>query len=138
MTSPSLAWLSCPRPRWCLAAALLHQLSLGSAVAGEVDVLRAEARCSPDSICRFSVTLRHGDTGWEHYADRFEVQSLDGDMLGFRILRHPHVREQPFTRVLEGVTISRSIERVRIRARDSVHGYGGAELTIQLSRATPP
>ena len=123
---------------WCAAAVWAGLLIAGAAAAGEADVLRAEARCNVDSICHFSVTLRHADVGWQHYADRFEVLSLEGHVLGVRILRHPHVHEQPFTRVLREVAIPRTVQRVRIRARDSQHGYGGAEVTVDLTRAAPP
>ncbi|MGB5558363.1 MAG: hypothetical protein WBN04_10170, partial [Paracoccaceae bacterium] len=53
----------------------------------------------------FSVTLRHPDTGWDHYADGWEVLAPDGTRLGFRELLHPHETEQPFTRSLGGVAI---------------------------------
>lgn len=81
---------------------------------------------------RFDVTVRHDDTGWEHYADRFEVLAPDGTVLGTRILHHPHVEEQPFTRSLTRVMVPADLKQVRIRAGDSVHGTGGAEVTIQL------
>ena len=53
-------------------------------------------------------------------------------MLGTRELAHPHVTEQPFTRSLGGVTIPDGVERVRVRAHDSVEGWGGAEMTVAL------
>lgn len=46
------------------------------------------------------VTLRHPDTGWDHYADGWEVLDAAGNRLGLRVLAHPHVHEQPFTRSL--------------------------------------
>ena len=46
------------------------------------------------------VTLAHPDTGWDHYADGWEVVTGDGTSLGLRVLAHPHVDEQPFTRSL--------------------------------------
>ena len=103
--------------------------------AGKADVLAARAHCDAHSICRFDVRVQHADEGWEHYADRFEVLAPDGSSLAIRVLRHPHVREQPFTRRLEGVKIPPEIERVRIRTRDSRHGFGGREVSIRLERA---
>ena len=117
-----------PLLRIALGLALLAP----AALAGEADVLSAEAQCSEDRICRFVVTLRHADEGWKHYADRWEVLSPEGELLATRVLRHPHVEEQPFTRVLPGVKVPISVERVRIRAHDSVHGYGGAEVEVEL------
>jgi hypothetical protein len=42
--------------------------------------------------------------------------------LGVRVLYHPHVHEQPFTRGLSGVEVPAGLKRVRIRAHDKVHG----------------
>lgn len=44
------------------------------------------------------VTLTHGDTGWDHYADVWRIYTPEGTLLAERILAHPHVNEQPFTR----------------------------------------
>lgn len=71
-----------------------------------------------------SVTLRHGDTGWEHYADGWSVRLPDGTELGYRTLVHPHVDEQPFTRSLGGVNIPAGTERLVLVPHDSVHGWG--------------
>jgi len=103
------------------------------AVAGEADVLKAEASCQED-VCRFEVTIQHADEGWKHYANRFEVLTLEGKVLGTRVLVHPHVNEQPFTRALSGVSVPRSQAQVRIRAGDLVHEFGGQELVIELPR----
>lgn len=100
--------------------------------AGEVDVVDAKAQCS--GSCRFDVTLLHADSGWDHYANRWEVLAPDGTVLGTRVLHHPHVREQPFTRSLGGISIPAEISEVRIRAYDSMHGNGGREITITLPR----
>ena len=43
------------------------------------------------------VTVQHADTGWDHYADAWEVLAPDGTVLGTRTLLHPHTDEQPFT-----------------------------------------
>jgi hypothetical protein len=107
----------------CLASA---------ALAGEADVLAAEAACDAKRVCRFSVTVRHADAGWEHYADRWQVLTESGEVLATRVLRHPHVEEQPFTRQLRGVKIPEKVQRVRIRAHDSAHEDGGAEVVVEL------
>lgn len=49
---------------------------------------------------QFAVTLTHPDSGWDHYANVWQVQDRTGKVLGERILAHPHVEEQPFTRRL--------------------------------------
>jgi hypothetical protein len=100
--------------------------------AGPADVVTAVARCQGER-CRFDVTVRHADSGWDHYADGYEVLSDDGEVLATRVLRHPHVDEQPFTRSLPA-EIPANVKRVRIRAHDSVHGHGGREQSLELER----
>lgn len=104
------------------------------ALAEMADVVDAQAACSghEEFVCQFTVTVRHADEGPGHYADRWEVLSLDGTVLQTRKLHHPHVNEQPFTRSVSGVRISPSTKQVRIRAHVSKHGYGGKELVIDL------
>lgn len=108
-----------------------------SAFAGPADVLSVMAHCSSDSVCRFDVAVRHADQGWDHYADRWEVVGPNGDVLATRVLRHPHVDEQPFTRSLTGVHIPASVDEVTIRAHDSIHGLGGAEVKVRIDRRDP-
>jgi hypothetical protein len=121
-----------------LAGRLTFVLLLGlvvpwAASAGEADVISVDAARSADGNWRFEVTVRHDDTGWDHYADKWEVLGPDGKVLATRVLAHPHVGEQPFTRSLSGVEIPQGMKRVRVRAHDSVHGYGGSELEAELS-----
>tara|TARA_R110000823_G_scaffold4639_2_gene18333 strand:- start:1462 stop:1878 length:417 start_codon:yes stop_codon:yes gene_type:complete len=103
-----------------------------SSHAGEADVVGVEARKTSDATYRFAVTVAHDDTGWDHYADAWQVIGPDGAVLGERILAHPHVNEQPFTRSLSGVAIPNGITSVTVRARDLVHGFGGQEIAINL------
>ena len=107
-------------------------LIASSASAGEADVLQVKANQS-GSTWSFSVTVQHADEGWDHYADRWEVVTVVGEVLGTRVLAHPHVGEQPFTRSLGGVEIPAGLKEVVIRARDSVHEYGGAEVSVKLT-----
>ena len=78
------------------------------------------------------MTVRHPDTGWEHYADKWDVMAPDGTVLGTRVLLHPHENEQPFTRSLSGVQIPEGLSEVVVRSHDLVHEYGGKELAVQL------
>ncbi len=117
-----------------ILAALLLLLWTGAASAGEADVVAVEAAREDPGTWRFDVTVAHGDEGWDHYADKWEVLAPDGRVLGARVLLHPHVGEQPFTRSLGGVAIPEDIDRVILRAHDSVHGLGGVEITVELTR----
>lgn len=102
--------------------------------AGEADVVGVEAVPEGGGTWRFHVTVAHTDAGWDHYADKWDVVAPDGTVLGTRVLLHPHETEQPFTRSLGGVAVPNSVGRVVLRAHDSVHGYGGAEATVELPR----
>ncbi|MBV7395128.1 hypothetical protein [Mameliella sediminis] len=92
------------------------------AVAEPPVVENVTAQAAGDSW-RFSVTLRHPDSGWDHYADGWRVELPDGTVLGTRELLHPHVNEQPFTRSQSGIRIPSGVTRVHIRAKCSVDGW---------------
>lgn len=87
------------------------------------EVVSAQATNQGDTWS-FSVTLRHADEGWDHYADGWRVFDGNGVELGYRLLAHPHVNEQPFTRSLSGVRIPDGLTHVIIRPHDLVHGIG--------------
>ncbi len=106
----------------------------GSALSGEADVVEATLTPSGDGSWRLDATVRHDDTGWDHYADAFEAVTPDGQVLGTRTLLHPHVDEQPFTRSLTGLRIPAAVDEILVRARDSVHGLGGAEVRVAVPR----
>lgn len=88
----------------------------------------------PDGTWRFDVTVEHADSGWDHYADRWQVvhpQTLE--VYGERVLLHPHDNEQPFTRSLSGVRIPDGAPRVLVRAACNEHGFGGATVLVDLT-----
>jgi hypothetical protein len=104
--------------------------------AGEADVVKVAARKdSSGGSYSFDVTVRHADTGWKHYANKWEVLSPDGKtVLGTRTLLHPHEDEQPFTRSLSGVRVPAAYSEVLVRAHDSVHAFGGKTTRVKLPR----
>lgn len=100
--------------------------------AGDADVVDVTITALGDSRFRIDTTVAHADTGWDHYANRWDVLTEAGELLGTRELLHPHVNEQPFTRSLT-LEIPASVARVVVRAGDSVHGdAGGAEVTVDV------
>jgi hypothetical protein len=109
-------------------------LSTNTVYAGEADVVDVSVKQTGKNVYSFSIGVRHADEGWSHYADKWDVVAPDGTVLGTRILHHPHVNEQPFTRNLSGVNIPNTIETVTIRAHDSVHEYGGKTVTVDVPR----
>lgn len=112
-------------------AAIMLVVSCESAGAGEVEIVAAKAHES-GTTHTIDVTLRHGDTGWEHYADKWEVLAPTGEILGERVLFHPHENEQPFTRSLSGVAIPKDAGFVHIRAHDKVHGHSSQLFKVKL------
>ncbi|MGH1479588.1 MAG: hypothetical protein ACRBM6_12875 [Geminicoccales bacterium] len=117
--------------RLILAGALGLACAAGTS-AEEADVVGVEVTSEGDGAYRFDVTVAHGDEGWDHYADAWDVVAPDGTVLGTRVLAHPHENEQPFTRSLGGVAVPEGITEVTLRAKDSVHDYGGVEMTVKL------
>ena len=111
---------------------LLSLLLFGTvSVAGEADVVKVNYNKTGNTY-RFDVTVLHADAGWDHYANKWDVVTDGGEILATRTLYHPHENEQPFTRSISGVTISENIKKVILRAHDSVHGYGGKTVTVEL------
>lgn len=98
----------------------LWLILVSPAMAGKADVIKVDVSVTAPQTYTFAVTVQHADTGWKHYADRWQVLAPDGTVLGTRVLYHPHVEEQPFTRTLSGVQIPARISRVTIQAHDSV------------------
>ncbi len=103
-----------------------------SLYAGKADVLDVDVKIVGKNKYRFDVTISHDDEGWHHYADKWDVVAPDGTVLGTRVLYHPHIDEQPFTRSLPSVKIPAGIQTVTLRAHDSVHEYGGKVITVEL------
>ena len=113
-----------------IAAALLIA---APAFAESPEVVEAVAH-STGMGWNFSVTLEHADTGWDHYADGWEIVEADGTVFGTRVLHHPHVNEQPFTRSLNNVMLPDGTREVFIRVKCSEHGWKDSGYKVTLSR----
>ncbi|GAA6209962.1 hypothetical protein NBRC116601_32550 [Cognatishimia sp. WU-CL00825] len=115
--------------------ALTCWLFLGWAQAAQSDpsVIKDVAATKRGQSWTFSVTLQHADTGWDHYANGWRVLSMQGEVLGTRILTHPHVHEQPFSRSLSGVEIPAGTAKVQIQASCLVDGWSGVPIVVTLN-----
>ena len=118
-----------------LSIACLSLLTFNPLQANEVQIVAADFTQATDHSWIVKVTLKHQDTGWDHYADGWKIVDATGNELGNRILHHPHVQEQPFTRNLVGIVIPKTVGTVYIEAHDKVHGWTKNRLSVDLSLA---
>ncbi len=106
---------------------------------GKADVINVDTRQTAAGVWYFSVTIQHPDTGWDYYADGWDVVLPDGTVVKpapneefTRTLWHPHVNEQPFTRSQGGIKIPAGISNVRVRAHAKPDGFGGKEMQVEV------
>ena len=105
---------------------------LAAPALADAPVVQAVSASQSGDTWGFSVTLAHPDTGWDHYADGWEILDAEGNRLGLRVLGHPHVNEQPFTRSLSGIEIPAGTARVFVRTRCIVDGWSEALFEVSL------
>lgn len=105
---------------------------MASAASADDAVVESVTMRESGTSWTFSVTLSHGDTGWDDYADGWRVVTEDGTVLGTRTLLHPHVNEQPFTRSLSGVVIPDDMTRVYVEASTNTGGWGTARFPVTI------
>ena len=112
---------------------------------GDADVLSVRAISNGSQGWTFHVTVSHPDTGWEDYCDGWDVVDADGKVIKnrasdpfTRLLLHPHVNEQPFTRSQGRLQIPAASTTVLVRAHDIVDGYGGKEIRVDLTKPSGP
>ena len=130
--------------RLVILALLLVPLS-AAAQNGDADVINVRAIDHGAQGWTFHVTVSHADTGWEDYSDGWDVVGADGQVIKVngndrftRLLLHPHVEEQPFTRSQGRLQIPDSMTTVNVRAHDIVDGFGGKEITLDLTTDSGP
>ncbi len=113
---------------------LVCLLNLPHVYANDVNILSADIVHVNEDRWQVEVTLKHAYTGWDHYANNWRVVDSQGNVLGTRVLYHPHVDEQPFTRGLSNLVIPPTVNTVYIEAHDKLHGWSGHRLKIELKR----
>ncbi len=80
----------------------------------------------------FSVTVKHKDEGWKHYADAWQVvHPKTKKVIATRVLAHPHDDEQPFTKSMD-VKIPKNLKKVLVRAKCTKHGYDGKTVLVNF------
>ncbi|MDH4274372.1 MAG: hypothetical protein OEW08_04980 [Gammaproteobacteria bacterium] len=116
---------------------LMLSVLTSNVYAGEVQILHADFLLH-NTKWTIAVTLRHADSGWDHYADAWRVVDSRGEILALRNLQHPHEDEQPFTRDLDGVFIAPDQSVVFVEAHDKIHGWGAQRLRVDLKQFVGP
>ena len=107
------------------------------------DVVHVRAVATATDTWIFHVTVTHPDTGWNDYANGWDVVLPDGTVIlpnpadepFTRLLLHPHETEQPFTRSQSNIIIPAHITTVTVRAHDLLDGFGGKEVVVDLAQA---
>ncbi len=119
-----------------LLARSLFVLALVSgsvAFAGEVKIVAADFNNTGDQHWAVSVTLKHADSGWDHYADDWRIVDANGKVIANRVLAHPHIDEQPFTRSQSHIRLPDS-GVIYLEAHDKRHGWARQRLSVDMSR----
>ena len=111
-----------------------HILMVSLAYAGEASVLDATVIANAKGTYAVSATIFHKDDGWTHYADKFDIMTPTGKVIATRVLYHPHVNEQPFTRSVANVQVPVGETEIIIRAHDSKHGDGERTFKLKLPK----
>jgi len=106
-----------------VTAAILF-MSGQKTMAAKSRVVNAVITQNSGGTFRVDASVRHPDTGWDHYANNFQILDGAGNVLATRVLVHPHVNEQPFTRSQGGIVIPATIKKVFVRAKCSIDGDG--------------
>lgn len=127
----------------CLTCCLYATSALGAdnkanSISTSLDFAQVEnvkAIQSKDNSWCFYTTIRHNDEGWEHYADLWLVSDLKGNKLAERVLAHPHVNEQPFTRSQCNINIPKEISEVIVKAKCNKHDFSGQQITVDLNKS---
>jgi len=97
----------------------------------EANVIAISTEALGNNNYRFIITLQHDDEGEApKYADYWQIEDLNGNILGKRVLTHSHSNE-PFTRS-KTITILDDIFIVIVRGHDMIHGFGGQAMRINL------
>lgn len=126
-------------PRQLSGFMLTFIVMSGAYAQGDANVIDVVAKQEQAGRWYFRVTVEHADTGWEDYADGWDIVLPDGRVVKpnpgemfTRTLWHPHVNEQPFTRSQGNVEIPSSVTEVQVRAHDKRDGFGGKTVAVKL------
>ncbi len=81
---------------------LILLITAGTAYANEADVTNVVVTAEENGTYRFDVTVLHADTGWDHYADKWEVVLPDGAITATRTFSTPMSTSSPLPAACPG------------------------------------
>lgn len=96
------------------------------------EIVKATVVARSDTLFDVQVTVSSAYDTPERYADGWRVLTPDGTVLGSHTLLHHHGAEQPFTRLMSGLTIPEGVRTVVVEGRDLVNGYGGVTVEVAV------
>jgi len=108
-------------------------LMVNTVSAGQVEIISVKlTKQAP--MWRVAITLRHADSGWDHYADGWRiVQSETNKVLGTKTLL-PHAKEQPFSSAMK-VNIPDNVKHIYVEARDNIHGWSKQRVNVNMQKS---
>mgnify|MGYP000025295265 CR=1 FL=1 len=116
-----------------LLSGLLMIISI-NVMASDVAIIFAKFSRNVDGSWNVAATLKHADSGWNHYANEWRIVDGKGHVIGKRVLAHPHVEEQPFTRRLYSLKIPVGVADIFVEASDSVNGRSPDRIKVDLTK----
>lgn len=118
------------KPMRIAFVALIALLAALPAAGHSGEVVAAKVTPLGGGAYRLAATIRHGDTGWGHFINGFEVLTPDGRLLVRRVLYHPHVDEQPFTRSSARFIVPAGVTSVTVRLTHLRKSGANAKATV--------
>ncbi|MCX7889846.1 MAG: hypothetical protein N2422_08995 [Rhodobacteraceae bacterium] len=122
-------WHGAPMRR--IAALLTGLLMAMPCLADAPSIIAAEAR--PGRMgWTIRVTLRHHDSGWDHFASGWSISLPDGETIATDDIPGPHVGQMEFAVVMKGVDVPAGTAYVLVRARCNLVGWSAEATRVDL------
>jgi hypothetical protein len=108
----------------------------------EAHVTFVRATQAADKTWTLEVTIEHPNRGDGGYADGWDIITPAAQVIKKSVgeaytqaLSEPSTREESLTHTLTGLAIPADVTRFFVRAHDSVHGWGGEMVFVDLTTA---
>lgn len=128
LRAPALAALTLA----ALVLAALATLSFATAAGAEAPRVDSASIVREGNGWTVRATIRHPDSGWDHYASGWQVLAPDGTVLGFAEITHPHLEGEPIQEELAGITLPEGIDHLMIRVRCTLDGWSARSFRLDL------